>query len=342
MSKKLHKESRYEKENKALRKKAARRARTAVFALVCIAVLSLVLTYTLVLKPEKRYETALQAMEQDRWQEAYDGFHSLGSYKDAKDLAAVSGCMDLFTGGKLNDAAEAYLALNADSQETVRQRLGTFTALAESAMEQEQYSAAYIYYSLDVDNPERDDAMYAITVYTDSEMLISEKRYAEARSEISACLEESRALSAPLQTLLDRSYESEFDYYDSFTGTDLAFAVSGMESMIDEYEPAHIYLRDLRSAYYGGVLSMQEGKYADAIKQFEDISAYADTAQRLDECRMLLANQQAEEGKTQEALQTVKLVGDWEAYLSLLPEGNSLAPLLANKDAGEDADELTA
>ena len=342
MNKKLHKESRYEKEVKALRKRAKRRVRLFTFALVCVTALSLILSYTLVLRPTKRYETALENMAEGAWQEAYNGFRGLGSFKDSKRLAAFSECMSLFQSGRLNEASEAYLALNEADQAEAANRLGSFAVLAESAVDEGRYADAYVYYSLDTDNPERDDAMYAITVYNDSEKLIEEKRYTEARGEISACLSASSALSAPLQSLLDASYEREFSYYDSFTASDLAFAVGGMETLVDEYEPAHIYLRDLRSAYYGGILSMQEGKYADAIRQFEDITAYADTAEKLNECRMLLANQQAEAGEAQAALKTVEQVENWQDYLSLLPEDNSLAELLAANSYAEDADELPA
>ena len=343
MNKKLHKESRYEKECKALRKRAKRRVKMYTFALISVIALSLILTYALVLNPTQQYETALKEMENSSWQAASARFAKLGSFKDSSRLAAFTECVGLFVEGKVNEASEKYLALNEKDQLNVQQRLGTFAARAESAMDEGRYSEAYVYYSLDLDNPERDDAMYSITVYTDSQKLLEEKRYAEARSEISACLEVSHALSAPLQTLLDNSYESEFNYYDSFTVSDLAFAVNGMESLQDEFEPAHIYLRDLRSAYYGGILSMKEGKYADAIKQFEDITAYSDTAQKLDECRMLLANKQAENGETQAALATVELVDNWQDYLALLPDGNSLAPLLLASDAiSEGADELAA
>ncbi|MBQ3668702.1 MAG: hypothetical protein II920_05700 [Clostridia bacterium] len=132
-----------------------------------------------------------------------------------------------------------------------------------------------------------------------------------------------------MQQLIDSSYGEEFDYYDSFTATDLAFAVQGMQSISDEYEPAHIYLRDLDSAYYGGVLSMKEGKYKDAIVQFEDIIAYSDSAEKIDECRVLLANEQAASGQMDQALSTVALVKDWTAYIDILPEDNSLTSLLA-------------
>ena len=211
----------------------------------------------------------------------------------------------------------------------VRSSLGSFTALAQDAIDAGKYDEAYMYYSLDTENPERDDAMYAISVYLDSKEMFGEKRYAEARSEITACLEQSHALSAPLQQLIDSSYGEEFDYYDSFTATDLAFAVQGMQSISDEYEPAHIYLRDLDSAYYGGVLSMKEGKYKDAIVQFEDIIAYSDSAEKIDECRVLLANEQAASGQMDQALSTVALVKDWTAYIDILPEDNSLTSLLA-------------
>ena len=340
MNQKHHKESRYEKECKALRKKGKRRVRLYSFALICVVAICLVLSYTLVLKPAKCYETALNHMTEGNWQEALSGFKSLGTFRESNRLAAFSECMSLFQSRQLNEAAEAYLSLNEADQTEVQTRLGTFTALAESSVDEGRYTDAYIYYSLDLGNPERDDVMYAISVYNDSQKLIEEKRYAEARSEIIACLEVNNELSAPLQTLLDSSYACEFNYYDSFTVCDLAFAVSGMETLVDEYEPAHIYLRDLRSAYYGGVLSMQEGKYSEAIKQFEDISAYSDTAQKLDECRVLLANQQAEAGDTQVALKTVELVKNWQDYLSLLPEDSSLSGLLATKTHTEDADDL--
>ena len=343
MSKKLHKESRYEKECKALRKKAKRRAKLYTFALFCVIALSLTLSYTLVLRPTQEYETALKEMESGAWQSASARFLGLGSIKDAKRLAAFTNCVSLFNEGSVKNASEVYLTLGENDQQAVQERLGTFAARAESAMDEGRYSDAYVYYSLDLNKPERDDAMYSITVYSDSQKLLAEKRYDEARGEISACLEVSHALSAPLQTLLDSSYQSEFDYYDSFTVSDLAFAVKGMEALEDEYEPAHIYLRDLRSAYYGGVLSMNEGKYANAIRQFEDITAYADTAQKLDECRMLLANQQAEAGETQAAIETAHLVVNWQDYMALLPEDNSLAPLLLASEApAESADELAA
>ena len=336
MSTKLYKESRYEKECKALRKRAKRRARLLTFTLISVIAASLIFGYALVLKPTRQYESAAKNMEAGAWQEACKGFTALGSFKDSKRQAAFANCMDLFEKGRLNEASEVYLALNSSDQVKAQQRLGGFAALSERAMNEGRYDDAYVYYSLDLDNPERDDAMYAITVYLDCSKLVENHAYAEARGEISAALEVSHVLSAPLQTLLDQSYESEFNYYDSFTTTDLAFAVGGMETLKDEYEPAHIYLRDLRSAYYGGVLSMKEGKYADAIRQFEDIAAYADSAQKIDECRILLANKQAEDGDMQAALDTVQQVDNWQDYLALLPEDNSLSGFLSVSVPGEE------
>ena len=343
MSKKLHKDSRYEKECKAQRKKAKRRAKLYSFALFSTVLLALILCYTCVLVPTRKYDEAKNEMENGSWQTAQKSFEELGSFKDSKRLAAYTRCMRLFSEGKLNEACEAYLQLNENDQRIVQNALGSFALLADQAMEEGRYGDAYTYYSLDLDNPERDDAMYAITVYLDCEKLLRQNKYDEARSEISACLEVSHALSSPLQSLLDSSYESEFDYYDSFTWTDLAFAVDGMQTLCEVYEPAHIYLRDLQSAYYGGILSMREGKYDDAIEQFEDIVAYSDCAQKLDECRMLLANEQAAAGRSEEALETVKLVSNWEEYVDLLPEGSSLTTLLtASGIQAEGADGLGA
>ena len=337
------KESIYEKERRAIKKKAKRRVRLMSTALAFVIVFSLIACYALVLKPAKNYEIAEDAMNRGDWAAARDGFKALGSFRDSRRLASYTDCMALFDAGELSKAADAYLALRKEDQLNVQLSLGSFGEMAENAVDEGKYREAYVYYSLDADNPERDDAMYAISVYLDSEQLIAEKRYDEARSEITAYLSQSHALSAPLQNLMDGSYETEFNYYDSFTWTDLAFAVNGMEAIRDEYEPAHVYLRDLRSAYYGGVLSMNEGKYQDAIAQFEDIQAYADSAVKMDECRVLLANQQAEAGQDQAALETVKLVANWQDYLELLPEDNSLSSLLlAGKASPEDDNEPNA
>ncbi len=329
MSNKVSKQSKYEKQVRALRQKARHRAALLKLMLVTVIAVSLISCYALVLNPTQKYEEAQKELTAGNWSKAREAFSALGSFKSSRRQAAYAGCMELFDKGDVSAAADAYNALGDNDKLRVQTALGSFAERAESAMEAGAYREAYLYYSLDLDNPERDDTMYAITVYLDSEQLLSDNKYTEARAEISACLEVTHALSAPLQTLMDDSFEREFDYYDSFTRSDLAFAVEGMEGLRDEYEPAHIYLRDLYSAYYGGVLSMEAGKYQDAINQFEDIVAYSDCALRIDECRVLLANQQAAAGDEQKALETLKLVSDWQDYLDVLPEDNSLGALIA-------------
>ena len=317
---------------KAERKKAARRARRLTFLLICVIIASLAACYALVLKPRSSYDKAEAHFAQHEWLMAEMAYRSLGKYEDSQEKASFAECMRLFDESDLDKAAVVYEQLSEDHKARAREELGSFSALAEQAIEQDRYEDAYKYYSLDKENPDSTDVMDALDVYIQASALMEKGEYAQARELITALPSGINAMSPRLQSLADDSFEKEYERYDALSYTDLDQAMQGMESIQDEYEPAAEFVKATLEAYNAGISLMHAEKYADARTLFGRIVSYSDCEYQIGACYVLEASALAEKGDEASALEMISSVDSIDEYLDLIPEDGALAALLRQEN----------
>ena len=317
---------------KTERRKAARRVRRLTFVLICLILASLCACYMLVLKPRLNYEDAEEHFAKRDWLMAEMAYKSLGKYEDSSEKAAFAECMRLFDETDLDKAAVAYEQLSPESRVLAQQELGSFSALAEQAIEQERYKDAYKYYSLDKDNPASADVMDALDVYIQAVDLMQQDEYSQARELIFSLPDSMNAMSSRLQALADESFEKEYERYDALTYTDLDAAMQGMESIQDDYEPAAEYVKETMEAYNAAISLMHQGKYADARTLLSHLVSYSDCAYQIDACYVLEAAAMADKGDEAAAFELLSSVSSPDDYLELIPEDSALAALIQKDD----------
>ncbi|MCR4577958.1 MAG: hypothetical protein K5784_08645 [Clostridiales bacterium] len=322
-------------------KKARRLAGFLTWLMIFSIISGLLGCYLVLLKPEKQYMDASKLLEEKSYAEAGRLFSTIEDYRDSKNKAQTASCLSLFERGEVEAASNLYLnSLDADTQAQVRESIGSFEELGNKAVEAGSYADAFYYYKLMPDGG-REDTMYALDVYTEAENDILYGDYSDAREKAASALDKSEEMAAPLQKLIDESYEKEFSHYLQLGESDLNAAAEGMELMQDEYEEAGRYLRDLEDAYRGGVQYQDEGKYKQAIEFFENIITYKDCRLKISECQVMLYEEQAKAGQTQDALSGVMSLYDWENAIYVLPEDSVLLPLLLPEDENESIPEST-
>ena len=116
--------------------------------------------------PDRKYTSACNALEEQRFDEAYDGFISLGTYRDSKDKAKEA----MYKKG-------VYLVQNKKYKDAS----DIFKALDNYEDSSEQYQSAYYNYGLElIGNGEYSDAIDVFTSlgdYSDSRTMIDEAKY---------------------------------------------------------------------------------------------------------------------------------------------------------------------
>lgn len=310
------------------KRKAARRARGLNLVLVLFVIAALGAAYLLVLKPARSYMDADRLLEDKQWAKAETAFKALGKYEDSGSKALLSSCMRLFVDGELDEAAVLYEQLPEDSRQSVNANLGSFTALAEQAVEEERFEEAYKYYSLDKDNPESGDIMDSLDLYIQADKLMQSGDYAALRELIGAYPASSNVMSARLQQLVDDSFEAQYLQYEKLSETDLNAAVAGMEALQDDYDKAASYLKDLNGVYEQGKFLYRQQKYTEAQKFFDRISTYKDCAFWSRACDVMQAHLKAVEGDMDAAKRLLGSVYSLDEFVSELPEDSPLYSLL--------------
>ncbi|MCR4622707.1 MAG: hypothetical protein K5663_11570 [Clostridiales bacterium] len=315
---------------------ARRLARFLIWLLILTVLGGLLGCYFIVLKPEKRYVDAEKQLESKAYTKAAQMFSAIDGYRDSSVKALASRCLGLFEIGEVESACDMYLALDADTQEQVRQTVGSFETLGNSALENGDYSKALYFFRL-IPEGGPEETLYALDVYNEAAADIENGSYADGREKARLVMGTSDIMDAPLQQLIDDSYEKEYRYYEQLGESDLDSAAKGMESMQDEYEPAGKYLKDrIMSFYEWGVKFQDEGKYEDAIDWFEKILTYGDCRLKISQCRVMLYEAQAQAGEIESALEGVMSLYDWENAIFVLPDDSVLLPRLDIKeDNGE-------
>ena len=322
-------------------KKAQRLARFLIWLMILSVLGGLLGCYFVLLKPEKQYMDASKLLEAKSYAEAGQLFSTIENYRDSKTKAHTASCLSLFERGEVEAASTRYLnSLDADAQATVQKSVGSFEALGDLAVENGDYKNAYLYYNL-VPEGGPESTLYALDVYNEAVIDIQNGKYAEARENAKSVLDRSEAMAAPLQQLIDSSFEIEFNHYLQLAESDLDAAARGMESMQDEYEEAGKYLKDLEDVYNGGKMYQDEGKYQQAIPFFEKIISYKDCRLKISECQVMLYEEQAKAGQTDAAIYGVMSLYDWENAIYVLPEDSVLLPLLLPENDNETIPEST-
>ena len=311
------------------KRRAARRARWLTLMLVLFVIAALGAAYTLVLKPARSYMDADRLLEDKQWAKAEEAFKALGAYEDSGSKADLSSCMRLFVSGELDEAAVLYEQLSEDSRKSINANLGSFTALAEQAVEEGRYEEAYKYYSLDKENPESGDIMDSLDLYIQAEKLMQSGEYAALRELIGAYPTSSNVMSAKLQQLVDDSYEAQYLQYEKLSETDLNAAVAGMEALQDDYDKAASFLKDLNGVYEQAKFLYRQQKYPEAQKFFDRIGSYKDCAFWSRACDVMQAHLKAVEGDMDAAKRLLGSVYSLDEFAAELPEDSPLYSLLA-------------
>ena len=332
-------------------KKEQRQKKVKRFSIIAAAVLLILLaTYAVIwhIIPSIRYNNADSALSSKQFDSAYEGFQSLGSYKDseekAKEAIYQKAC-SLMNAGSFTDAAAEFSKVvnykDSNDQEVYCKNQTAYLD-AKELFDTGKYSEAAEAFSLLGDFSDSAEQVNASN-YQYAKKLFDDGSFEEAQAAFDALAdyEDSRTLSKESYYQLASKYFEEKEYkkaYDTFDiisrkdykdSTELkvesCYLLATELFNKEEYEEAYNYFGKIttykdslaqskESKYCQAQALIDKSQYKDAIGLLESstLEGYKESATLLKSTQYSYAQQLEKKGKYSSAMDIFKKLGDYK------------------------------
>lgn len=332
-------------------KKEQRQKKVKRISIITAAVLLILLAaYAVIwhIIPSIRYSNADSALSNKQFDSAYEGFQSLGNYKDSEEKAKEAlyqKASSLMNAGSFSDAAAEFSKVvnykDSNDQEVYCENQAAYLD-AKELFEAGKYSEAAEAFSLLGDFSDSAEQVNASN-YQYAKKLFDDGSFEEAQAAFDALAnyEDSRTLSKESYYQLASKYFEEKEYqkaYDTFAlisrnnykdSTDLqkesCYQLATELFNNEEYEEAYNYFGKI-TTYKDSLAQSKESKYCQAQAlidklQYKDaidlldsttLDGYKDSATLLKSTQYSYAQQLEKKGKYSSAMDIFKKLGDYK------------------------------
>ena len=299
------------------RKKAKRAGVVTGIVAASLAVVILVVTVIIpAIQHVVGYNSAVELMNQGKYEEAISAFRDLDGYKDSKEKIkeckteiekqqAYDKAVSLFNEGKYAEALTAFERIKdyKDSAEKIAECENSIKYQdALSLMNEGKYAEAISAFKALSDFKDSADKISQCEnalndiAYEEAVSLMNDGKYAEAIVAFEAMngYKDSAEKIAECKKNIDYNYAMSLMIDCRYAEAIVAFeAMNGYKDSAEKIAECQTAIKDI--SYEEAVSLMNDGKYAEAIVAFETLNGYKDSAEKIAECQTAIKDISYEE-----------------------------------------------